>query len=391
MRHVVVNPSRTVFAASMAISLCMFGCDSGRGDGGPTSVGVGTAGATAGEGTDSSDASTGDDPMGDKLDLGAEETTGSPDSGGDECAAVTATSDVQLSPADIIFVVDNSGSMQFEANSVQNNLNAFSSQIFLANVDARVVLLSAYLANDDEGICLAPPLGSGMCPSQDDNPPGYTHVDQSIDSNDALTRLIERWPDYSGVLRPNSVRHVIVVSDDNSDMSDSEFMAQWTALDPANAEFRFHGIVADSLPISGPCFLISAAVGTVYLNLINQTGGIFGNLCSQEFQPIFDELATQVIDGAALACEYAIPEPPEGEEFDPDKVNVEFDDGAGGTLPIGRVDSSADCANVTDGWYYDNPANPTQILVCNQTCNKIQGFTTATISIKFGCETVPAG
>jgi hypothetical protein len=46
--------------------------------------------------------------------------------------------------------------------------------------------------------------------------------------------------------------------------------------------------------------------------------------------------------------------------------------------------------NVTDGWYYDNPADPQAIVVCPQTCDKIQGFDMAKISIQFGCETVIA-
>ena len=86
----------------------------------------------------------------------------------------------------------------------------------------------------------------------------------------------------------------------------------------------------------------------------------------------------------------AIPPPPDGMDFDPDQVNVEFDDGAGGILDIGRVESPAECAGVTDGWYYDDPMAPTRIIVCPQTCTKIQGFDMASISIKFGCATIPA-
>jgi hypothetical protein len=119
--------------------------------------------------------------------------------------------------------------------------------------------------------------------------------------------------------------------------------------------------------------------------------GVFGNLCGQEFQPIFDAVAEQVIQGSALACEFSIPPPPDGEEFDPNQVNVEFEDDAGATLPIGYVETMADCGGVADGWYYDDPAAPTSIILCPQTCEKIQGFTMAQISILFGCATMPAG
>jgi hypothetical protein len=51
----------------------------------------------------------------------------------------------------------------------------------------------------------------------------------------------------------------------------------------------------------------------------------------------------------------------------------------------------ADCAGVTNGWYYDDPAAPETIVLCPQTCEAIQGFTMAQVSIEFGCATKPAG
>jgi hypothetical protein len=384
---------RTLGFAGLVLSLAgALGCGSTR-DEGQTSAFTGVGTATATSGTDDTDDSDDSDP-GPRLDLGGEDTTGSMDTS-DECFGVSATADVQLSPADIIIVVDNSGSMDFEANAVQSNLNNFSMQLAAENVDARVVLLSSYPDNGN-GICISPPLGGGGCPTDDNNPPDYVHVDQRISSGDALAQIVGRWEDYADVMRPEAVKHVLIVSDDNSEVPAADFTAQFLGLDDAHAGFRLHAIVADADPVTSclngnPCCAISAAAGTVYLNLVNQTGGLFGNLCLQQFQPIFDELATEVVDGAYLACEYEIPPPPEGETFDPDQVNVEFDDGAGGTLNIGRVDSAADCAGVTDGWYYDDPQNPTMIHVCEQTCDRLQGFVMATISIIFGCATIPAG
>ena len=70
-----------------------------------------------------------------------------------------------------------------------------------------------------------------------------------------------------------------------------------------------------------------------------------------------------VIGGSLLSCEFEIPPPPQGESFDPDEVNVEFSDGIGNVTPIGRVDDEAGCAQVSGGWYYDDLANPTTILM----------------------------
>lgn len=349
----------------------------------------------SGDATATDDGVSGADDDGTKLDVGA--SGGDSSTGIDDCAGISEMSDVGLQPADIIFIVDNSGSMDFESQSVQNNMNAFSSQIFLANIDARVVLLSSYPGMGN-GMCIDQPLGAGGCPAVDNNPPGFTHVDQQVDSNNALQLLISTNPMWADAMRAAASKHVVVVTDDNSDLSAADFTAMWTGLDPTYVPFKVHAIAAPQDPVTScldgnasGCCAISAATGLVYQQLTNQTMGIFGNLCGQEFQPIFDAVAEQVIQGSALACEFAIPPPPDGEDFDPMQVNVEFEDDAGATLEIGYVESMAECANVTNGWYYDDAAAPTSIILCPQTCETIQGFTMAQISILFGCATKPAG
>ena len=90
---------------------------------------------------------------------------------------------------------------------------------------------------------------------------------------------------------------------------------------------------------------------------------------------------------------YTIPPVPQGETFDPAQVNVEFSDGGGvSLLDLGYVEGAAACAGVGNGWYYDDPAMPSTILLCPQTCDAVQGFPPMSrVSIKFGCATVPAG
>jgi hypothetical protein len=380
------------WAAMLVIASC--GGDAGRRDDGGSSW----TGITASDG----DGGTGIDPDGDgdgggvdggddNFDVGP----AGPD-GTQECAEVSETATVGPQPADIIVVIDNSNSMDAEANFVRQHMNDFSQQIIAAAIDVHVVLISAYPDPDTAGVCIDPPLGGGGCPGSDDNPPGFIHIPKSVGSHNGLQRLLDHYPDYAGSLRATAAKHVIIVTDDDSDLGAQAFMDQFVALSPSLQDFTFHGIVADEDPItaclvSGSCCLTSAAEGKVYKNLINQTGGVYGNLCDQEFQPIVDQVAMKVIGGATLACEYDIPPPPQGETFDRDKVNVEFDDGQGGTLQIGRVDDVSQCANVTDGWYYDDPNNPTKIIVCPQTCDTIQGFATASIRVLFGCATIPAG
>jgi len=321
-------------------------------------------------------------------------------SAGDEggvvgCEELVEEADLGPRPQDIIFAVDTSGSMVQEAAFVQNQMNSFSIQIDAANVDARIILLGEYPPFfGPGGICIDPPLGSGGCPDSDSNPPEFLHVpDSEVNSTDALQKLVDLYPGYAPMLRPNALPHLVVVSDDNSAMSADDFTDQFSALAENLGNFRFHAIISSDDPDAndcGSCCFLGASLGSVYQELIAATGGVEGNLCEQEFQPVFAAVAQQVIGGAGLACSYVIPEPDAGETFDRDEVNVEFEDSDGTPLSVGRVDSEAECAGVSQGWHYDDPVDPRRIIVCPQTCDTIRGFDAGKVAIKFGCETIPA-
>jgi hypothetical protein len=320
-------------------------------------------------------------------------TTGDGTTG--ECAEISEAAMNKKQPADILFVIDNSGSMSMEIASVAANMNQFSTKIIASGIDVHVVVISSYPS--DDGLCIDAPLGSGGCPAKDNKPPTFLHVNSKVGSSNALQKLLDHYPDYKDVLRPDAAKHVVVVTDDNSDLGSNAFDAAFKALDPGFAEYKFHAICGakDSGDFlwcaqNAVCCAFTADAGSVYIDLINKTGGEWGDLCLQDFTPVFNVLSTEVIAEATLACEWAIPDPMGDDPIDFGKVNVDFDDGMGNVQTIGKVETPADCANVADGWYYDDPQMPAKILVCPQTCTKIQGVPTAKMNIKFGCETVIA-
>ena len=120
------------------------------------------------------------------------------------------------------------------------------------------------------------------------------------------------------------------------------------------------------------------------------TAGISSDLCLQDFDPVFDELAGSVIGTAELACHRTIPEPPDGEVLDLDKVNIQFTDDSETSRLIGHVKSPEECDQVENGWLYDDPSKPETIHVCPQTCDWIQDQQRAKIMLEFGCETEDA-
>ena len=99
--------------------------------------------------------------------------------------------------------------------------------------------------------------------------------------------------------------------------------------------------------------------------------------------------ALQAIQGQAIACEIPMPVPENGETVNPLQVNVDYTPSNGSPSTIGNVSSAAACT-AAGGWYYDDPANPTKILLCPATCDSVQGDDGAKLDIVLGCDTIPA-
>lgn len=181
-----------------------------------------------------------------------------------------------LPMADVIFVIDTSGSMDEEAAAFQNSVNQLAAAAEQNLIDLSVVLIAG------TEVCVPPPLGSGNCAS-DKNLPRYRHIITSVGSNDALIVLINTYPLWAASLRPGATRAIVVISDDDSDMSANQFESMLLSRDAGFANYRFHGAVADFvISPTDQCFLSGrgAAAGTVYLDLITRTGGTFTNLCA---------------------------------------------------------------------------------------------------------------
>ncbi len=91
----------------------------------------------------------------------------------------------------------------------------------------------------------------------------------------------------------------------------------------------------------------------------------------------------------AIACTYEIPPPPAGKNEDFSRVNVEYTPGNGDpSEAFAYVETKADCPATTDGWYYDDVAAPTKILLCPSSCDKISADVAAHMDIVLGCEAI---
>ncbi|HUU00683.1 MAG TPA: hypothetical protein VM425_04485 [Myxococcota bacterium] len=326
----------------------------------------------------------------------------------EECTGLFETARNTRGPADLIIAIDNTPSMYNEIEEVRANMNRLSQMVAEEGLDLHIVLISCYtldcLRQDNwHTICIDPPVGAAdACRESgdhldDSHPPEYLHVDSSVESTKGLESIIDTHGDWGHMIRDNAAKHVVIVSDDNDDWSAEQFNTAFLALDNRFEGYQFHGIFAyqnkdDACAISEeePCCIYAApdGEGVVYKELVQMTTGVSGDMCLQDFDPVFNELATAVIESARLSCEWAIPDPPEDQELNPALVNVKYSDGAGNTFLIGRITSADKCNQVEHAWYYDDPDDPSFIRICPQTCDWIQGKPGATIEVQFGCETV---
>jgi hypothetical protein len=307
--------------------------------------------------------------------------------GGDTCVASCAGDEVSADfitlPTDIIWVVDQSGSMDQETAHVQANINTFASLIDASTIDYRVVMNAT--TSNSNAICVPGPLGGASC----GNNTRFRLVNQRIGSHDGPQRALSRYSSYSDFLRPDSMKHFVFVTDDESGMSAAAFNSGLAALQPAITNFKVHGIYAFGTPTIGctGAFGTGAADGTVYTSLIAQTGGAAGVICNDDWTQVFDDITAAVVSGSQVSCEITMPAPPRGQELDPSLVNVKYLMGgvAPGTI-LGQVPSAGDCST-GGGWYYDDNAAPTKITLCPATCSTVQQDSAANVKVEFGCAT----
>lgn len=354
----------------------------------------------------------------------------------EECVGVSEGAQNTREPADILFVIDNSKSLYDEIAMVRANMNAFSSRIMESGVDPHIVIVSCLpgecsttgsrssSGSTSYGICIDPPLGAADgCKYINDNPdtdnpnepvtpdsnlPVYKHISVRVPSMKGLQWLINTYEDNNSLttqgwhhmIRENSIKHVVVVSDDGDQNTAESFDAAFTALSPKLANYQFHGIFAysakDLAAPESPCATYAAPASPnetppilwdTYSDLVTMTHGVSSDLCAQNFDPIFDALGNTVIVSSKINCEWTIPTPPNDMVLNPALVNVEFKKTADEPYIVGNIPSKEFCDEVSNGWYYDTPANPSKILVCPNTCEWFQTNPGAQLNIEFGCAT----
>lgn len=401
--------------------------------------GTGTqgAGATMSTGSGQGGSSTGDPGSGGLFNPGGDDGGLDPDSA---CAAQSAEATLIKKPVDIIFIIDNSGSMTDDIIAVENNINDnFASIIEASGIDYRVIMIAEHgSAQNAQSICVKAPLSTTTCspipadPGQ--NPPIFYQYSVTIGSHNSLCQLLNTydgttadqdgyapngWRDW---LRKDAIKVFVEITDDgisctsngvNYNDSDNvnagvtvgdNFDAALLAKDPdqfgdANARnYIWHSIIGvkENDPATSPylpadpiidtkCSLdgtASPGPGTGYQALSIKTGGLRFPICQNaSFDVVFQEIAKGVIEGAQVACEFPVPTPPMGQTLDLDTVVVEYTAGGmGAPTNFKQVKTAADCA--ADSFYIESDI----IKLCPDSCSVVQKDDKAKLAILFGCD-----
>jgi hypothetical protein len=362
------------------------------------------------------------------------------DAGSDTCAtAREARAEVERQPVDIIWLVDNSSSMEPAIRQVTEGLNSFAETVADSGIDYRVIMLSKrgrQSGGADLSVCIPEPLaGDGSC----GNGSRFFHSSVDIKSTQPLEQFLgtlgqtegyrqgeerggEPWADF---LRPAATKTIVVVSDDDArgpaSCNGSEpdpsgaarvFERFEGGVNPCNRSmlppgiledrwdgqfdgYTFHGIYGWGTGDGGRCRFdngsLPDAAGEAYTRLVDRTGGVRAQICdgASAWDDFFDRVASAVEASAPLACEIPLPEPPDGETLDPTRVNV-IVRGAGGETTVGKVEDEGRCGTL-GGWFYDDERAPSEVRLCPTSCDlardRVGGEGTG-IFVRFGCETL---
>lgn len=372
------------------------------------------------------------DPLADLLlpfDVRTEPLPWDPDAA---CGAGAEQANVVQLPVDIIWLVDNSASMKPAIDEVTAGLNAFAAFIASQNLDYRVIMLSYRSATNPViiaggtryAVCIPPPLaGDSDCGN------GTRFFQSSIDvrSTQPLEQFLGTLDQTSGYmvgeerggepwkqwLRPEATKTIVVLTDDNSRLTSSQFESYPGGKNPYNSlqlppgildanragmfsGYVFHAVYGwgsdtdPGLTCVYPDSSVPPSSGPTYTDLVQKTGGTRAKICdgAAAWQPFFDAVAQAVVTTSKLSCAVPIPND-DGGPIDPNRVNVRVV-GDPETRQLYRVDGAAACGP-EGGWYYDDINNPTMVILCPSSCDFAQSQVGAgksgRIEVLFGCDT----
>lgn len=329
----------------------------------------------------------------------------------ESCVSQSQEATLKKKPVDVIFVIDNSGSMANEIKAVQDNINkSFADIIGNSGLDYRVIMISAHGASSNYRICVSSPLSGTTCspiPAQPALTDKFKQYSVTIGSKDSLSRALATYAAQDGFklapggwsqwLRSAAAKVFVEITDDNqSGLSAAQFDASLLALPggqfgtAAKRNYVFHSIIGVAAkavataayepnePIVGGKCNTAVNTGSVYQDLSKLTGGLRFPVCaSTGYDAVFKRIADGIVEGTAIECEFAIPPNP---SIDRTTLQVEYTPGGGGAKQVfDLAKTQAACA--ADRVYIEGDT----VHLCPAACTTVQGDPGAKLGVLWGC------
>jgi len=216
-------------------------------------------------------------------------------------------------PTDIMWVVDQSGSMDSDHTRLQSNF-----AYFITNLESYTDNWQLIVANDDGG-CLN--TGGILTPSV----PNYeNYFNNAVSSgNDPNVNLVEALVKTayhgvyntdmgecnSGFMREDAVLHVIVVSDEPEQSGNTELYAQGI-MDKKFLQSGSYDMVRISAIVGDvPNGCGDAEPGHGYWEATQMSGGLFLSICENDWAPYMDQIAAASVIETSFPLSYTPWEP----------------------------------------------------------------------------------
>lgn len=293
------------------------------------------------------------------------------------CASTSATA--QRVQVDMIFLIDRSGSM---SGPKWTGTKSALSDFFNDPASSKIGVGLSYFPNYKADACVPQDYYNLNVPiaTLPDNAFALTNSMPA----DATGSTTPTWGALKGALMAatayqdaHPTHKVLVVLATDGDPNGCGATTIEQIADLAKSAREYNGVLT---------YVIGVA-GSTITNL-NKIAAAGGTTAAYDVTMDINEFSAKIeeIRGAALACEFEIPPPPNGEQLDPEKVNFSYTpNGVGMSKLLLRADDLADC-NGKPGWYYDNNDKPKKIILCPASCATVQADTKAKVEALFGCK-----
>ncbi len=243
---------------------------------------------------------------------------------------------IEKPKVDILWVVDNSGSMDKEQKDLGTNFPIFMDYFLNSNLDYHIGVVSTDMDNPAQSGKLIEAQGVRFITPETPNPSVTfeqmsslgifgSGTEKGIEA--AYTALELKTEINKDFLRDDSAVHIIVVSDEHdystaNPISKAEFIEYLNNLRAEDDNVSFNSIVA---PRQNLCPSVTEP-GTEYIDVTEGVGGVFWSLCDEDWVGALEAIG---LETAGLKREYFLSSKPvEGTVdvtvIDVDGVEVEF-------------------------------------------------------------------